>query len=95
MDTNFHAFVFISTIVVYIILRSYKKSEAEDKKTSNLIYVLLVPVILYGGHYYYYFNKNTSISQDLNKDSISQIKESPLDDLLSVPYPVSSDSLSI
>jgi hypothetical protein len=91
MDTNFHAFVFISTIVVYIILRSYKKSETEDKKTSNLIYVLLVPVILYGGHYY--FNKNPNTIP--NKDSISQIKESISDDLLTAPYPVSSDSLSI
>ena len=93
MDTNFHAFVFISTIVVYIILRSYKKSEAEYKKTSNLIYVLLVPVILYGGHYY--FNKPANIIVIQNKDSISQIKESLSDDLLSAPYPVSSDSLSI
>jgi hypothetical protein len=86
MDTNFHAFVFISTIVVYIILRSYKKSETEDKKTSNLIYVLLVPVILYGGHYYFN-NKNTI-------PIISQIKESMSDELLTTPYPVSSDSLN-
>jgi hypothetical protein len=93
MDTNFHAFVFISTIVVYIILRSYKKSNVEDKKASNLIYILLVPVILYSGQYY--FNKNTNITQNLNKYSISQIKESLSDDLLSAPYPVSSDSLSI
>ena len=93
MDTNFHAFVFISTIVVYIILRSYKKSESEDKKTSNLIYVLIVPVILYGGHYY--FNKNTNTIPTPTKDSISQIKESIPDDLLTAPYPVSSDSLSI
>jgi hypothetical protein len=39
MDTNFHAFVFISTIVFYIILRSYKKKEPEEKKTSNLKFI--------------------------------------------------------
>lgn len=91
MNTNFHAFVFISTIVVYIILRSYKKSEPEEKKTSNLIYVLLVPVILYSGHYY--FNKTSSqgtiIETPNTQSSVSE-------ELLTTPYPISSsDSLSI
>jgi hypothetical protein len=94
MNTNFHAFVFISTIVVYIVLRSYKKSEPESKKTSNLIYVLLVPIILYGGHYYYSNYYTPKIQTNIETPSI---KESVSEDLLTTPYPVSSssDSLSI
>jgi hypothetical protein len=88
MDTNFHAFVFIATIVFYIILRSYKKKEPEDKKHSNLIYVLLVPIILYTGNYFYQKNKQNVLSIQEQPQSISE-------DLLTTPYPVSSDSLSI
>jgi multisubunit Na+/H+ antiporter MnhB subunit len=91
MDTNFHAFVFIATIVFYIILRSYKKKEPEDKKTSNLIYVLLVPIILYTGNYFYQKNKQNTLSQE----QLPSIEHSISDDLLTAPYPVSSDSLSI
>lgn len=89
MDTNFHAFVFIATFVVYVILKSYKKTEPENKKTSNLIYVLFVPLILYGGHYYY--NRNTPIPNTITNSHNSSVSE----DLLTTPYPVSSDSLSI
>jgi hypothetical protein len=92
MDTNFHAFVFIATIVFYIILRSYKKKEPEDKKTSNLIYVLLVPIILYTGNYFYQKNKQNTLSI---QEQLPSIEHSISDDLLTAPYPVSSDSLSI
>lgn len=90
MDTNFHAFVFITTIVFYIVLRSYKKKEPEHKKTSNLIYVLAVPIILYGGHYYLYKDKPIAIKSDL-----TEITSHTSEDLLSIPYPISSDTSSI
>lgn len=87
MDTNFHTLVFIFTLVVYIILRSYKKLNTDDSKSSNLIYVLLVPVILYSGNYYFNITK-------LNKKDTLRVSGSMSEDLLSIPYPVSSDSLS-
>lgn len=93
MDANFHAFVFISTIVFYVILRSYKKKEPEHKKTSNLIYVLLVPVILYGGNYFLYKKDNIPLS--LNNNVPSSTSSSHSEDLLSIPYPISSDTSTI
>jgi hypothetical protein len=93
MDTNFHAFVFITTIVFYVVLRSYKKSEPETKKTSNLIYVLSVPIILYGGHYFLYKDKNTSTPTQIQH--LQDTEPSLSGDLLTTPYPISSDSSSI
>lgn len=93
MDTNFHAFVFITTIVFYIILRSYKKKEPEHKKTSNLIYVLAIPIILYGGHYFFYKDKDKSVT--LNNSQLTEISSHTSEDLLSIPYPVTSDSTTI
>lgn len=87
MNTNFHALVFISTIIVYIILRSYKKAEPDSKKTSNLIYVLLVPIILYGGHYYFTKQSNNIVIDEIPQNNISE-------DILTTPYPVSSDTSS-
>lgn len=93
MDTNFHAFVFITTIVFYVVLRSYKKSEPENKKTSNLIYVLSVPIVLYGGHYFLYKNKNTLTPTQIQNNQ--NIESSLSDDLLTTPYPISSDTSTI
>jgi multisubunit Na+/H+ antiporter MnhB subunit len=92
MNINFHAFVFTSTIIVYIILKSYKKSKPEYKKTSNLIYVLLVPVVLYSGNYY--FNKNIN-QQNILIETQSSINDAMSENLLTKPYPISSDSFSI
>lgn len=91
MDTNFHAFVFITTIVFYIILRSYKKKEPEHKKTSNLIYVLAIPVMLYGGHYFFYKDKQVIT----NDSQLTEISSHTSEDLLSIPYPVTSDTSTI
>jgi hypothetical protein len=98
MHTNFHAFVFISTIVVYIILRSYKKLEPKNKGSSNLIYVLLIPVILYGGQYYFNKSNTTNNNDILNNDILNDNilnNERVSSDILTTPYPVSSDSFSI
>ncbi len=84
INKNFHAFVIITTIVFYVILRSYKKPNNENKKPSNLIYVLLIPITLYGGNYLYNLSSNTTIT--------STPIQNLSDDLLSVPYPVSSNS---
>lgn len=91
MNTHFHAFVFGITLIVYIILRSYKKSNTDNHNTSNFIYVLLTPIILYGGHYYFYntsYNQTNIIEPSITQSSVSE-------NLLTTPYPVSSsDSLS-
>ena len=83
---NFHIFVIVATLAVYIILKSYKSNDNDESHKSNLIYVLLTPIILYSGNYF--LTKNTdSLSVD-NQSNSSSISE----ELLSIPYPVSSDS---
>ncbi len=90
MDGNFHAFVFITTIVVYIILRKSKMNDMTQKKSSNLIYVLSVPAILYGGYYFY----NKQNKSQLESTSISDIINDVLsnEELLSTPFPITSES---
>jgi hypothetical protein len=88
MEGNFHAFVFIMTLVAYVYFKNSKKEEKTPNKKSNLIYVLSVPIVLYTGFYFYKSkNNNTTI-----QDNISQSSIIDNDELLSIPYPVSSES---
>lgn len=82
---NFHIFVIVATLVVYIILKSYKTSDDNNSNKSNLIYVLLTPLILYSGNYF--LTKDTEVISN-NQSTNSSMSE----ELLSIPYPVSSDS---
>jgi hypothetical protein len=82
---NFHIFVIVATLAVYIILKSYKTSDDNNSNKSNLIYVLLTPLILYSGNYF--LTKDTGIISN-NPSTNSSISEV----LLSIPYPASSDS---
>jgi hypothetical protein len=82
---NFHIFVIVATLAVYIILKSYKTSDDNNSNKSNLIYVLLTPLILYSGNYF--LTKDTEVISN-NQSTNSSMSE----ELLSIPYPVSSDS---
>lgn len=85
---NFHVFVFISTIVFYIVMKIYKasiiKSQRKKKNNSNLIYILFVPALLYLTHFIF-LNPNNNINL-LKSRSFS-------DDLLTDPYPASNNSI--
>lgn len=90
MEGNFHAFVFIMTIAAYVYFKNSKKKEDKQKpKKSNLIYVLSVPIILYTGFYFYKSKQITPIPSNNSTPSHSYIDN---DDLLSIPYPISSES---
>lgn len=102
MDNNYHIFVVITTIIFYIFLSSKKKDANESN--SNIMYLLYVPAILYGGYYFFYStpkpeNLGSSVSSDVvpsvKEISIAPISQQmyvPSDDLLSDPYPSSSNS---
>ena len=85
---NFHVFVFISTIVFYIMMKMYKisiiKNQKKKKKNSNLIYILFAPALLYLTHFIF-LNPNNNINL-LKTRSFS-------DDLLTEPYPASNNSI--
>lgn len=85
---NFHVFVFISTIIFYIVMKIYKasiiKSQRKKKHNSNLIYILFVPALLYLTHFIF-LNPNNNINL-LKSRSFS-------DDLLTEPYPASNNSI--
>ena len=93
---NFHIFVIITTIVFYIILRTYKyqiqtESEKYSKTNkSNLIYVLFIPGMLYLTKFIF-IDKSQEIIETNTvlkiKPEMSQISS---DTLLSIPYPESS-----
>jgi len=91
MNTNFHAFVFISTFVCYIILRSYKK---HIESTHNLfMYVLFVPIILYGGYYFTQQQTTQSIPPQPSPITLPISPNTTIDsELLTAPYPLSSSN---
>ena len=89
-------FVIISTIIFYIILRSYKTAEEPNNKKSNkFMYLVLLPVILYTGEYFYSANKNVTPNLNINIDDTHNIIQDMSEDLLSAPYPASTISSSI
>ena len=103
MNNNYHIFVIITTIIVYIFLSSRKKNDDDDEDKSSIMYLLYVPAVLYGGYYFYYNPYNTKPSA-LTSHSDMYISLAPIsqpyidkpiyysDDLLSDPYPTSSNS---
>lgn len=80
---NFHVFVFIATIVFYIIMKMYKKTIEKQtnktKKSSNLMYILFVPFLLYLTHFMFLTPHKDQLYHQKNYS----------DDLLTEPYPVS------
>lgn len=76
MDTNFHIFVIITTIITYVLINSRKVKNGMNR---NYIYV---PFILYGGHYI--FNSSSSAVQtDSHHTTV-------IEELLSEPFPTST-----
>jgi hypothetical protein len=90
MEGNFHAFVFIMTIAAYVYFKNSKKDQDKQQpKKSNLIYVLSVPIILYTGFYFYKSKQQPAIISNNSSQPQSYIDN---EDLLSIPYPMSSES---
>lgn len=83
---NFHIFVFVSTVIYYIVMKMYKisieKQLKNRNKSSNLIFVLFVPALLYLTHFMYF-----TIKLNISKAN------SYSDDLLTAPYPESNNSI--
>lgn len=91
---NFHVFVLISTILYYIILRSYKGSiisnERETKSTktkSNFIYILFLPILLYIFYYFFIYKKESIVTSDTDNSTVIS------HNLMSAPYPDSISSI--
>lgn len=90
MEGNFHAFVFIMTIAAYVYFKNSKKEQdKQTPKKSNLIYVLSVPIILYTGFYFYKSKQQQTIISNNSSQAQSYVDN---EDLLSIPYPMSSES---
>lgn len=85
---NFHVFVLLSTLLYYLLLRSYKNSVIADKskirKKSNLIYLLFLPILMY--IFYYLFLKREQKSINITEQMSSE-------DLMSRPYPDTMSSI--
>jgi len=103
MDNNYHIFVVITTIIFYIFLSSKKKDTNETNTDTNIMYLLYVPAILYGGYYFFYTPKPENLGSSVSSDVVPSVKEIsiapiseqmyiPSDDLLSDPYPSSTNS---
>lgn len=82
MDTNFQIFVIISTIISYVLINS----KTDNKGNYNYIYT---PLILYSGYYLFNSTFNTSNISHYTSDVpvVSDVEE-----LLSIPFPVSTES---
>jgi len=96
---EFHIFVLVTTIVYYMMLKSFKKNiqskmtkklskrprrNKKRQQENNFIYVIFLPVMLYLGGYVLLYNTNHSMLTNLQVYN-------PLssDSLLSAPYPES------
>ena len=97
MDNNYHIFVIITTIISYIFLTSRKRDKNKDN--SNFIYLFYIPIILYGGFYFFYSPKSKDVKLDIksnisgtNVSHVSQPNNFYSEELLSDPYPTSSNS---
>lgn len=97
--TEFHIFVFISTVVYFILLKRYKNDiekniNSNNEPSSNLIYILFLPFILYSTQLLLksnFFKKgNTQINKTLPSQNYNTYKPPSSDGLLSAPYPASS-----
>lgn len=104
MDNNYHIFVVISTIIVYVFLSS-RKNENKYETNTSIMYILYVPIVLYGGYYFFNSPSTKLESVESSLDSVPSVKnisisklqvDNPVyysDNLLSDPYPSSSNSL--
>ena len=101
MDNNYHIFVIITTIIIYIFLTSRKRDKNKDN--SDFMYLFYVPIILYCGFYFFYSPKSKYIKSDIKSSDISGTNVSHVlhisqpnnfysEELLSDPYPTSSNS---
>lgn len=101
---NFHLFVFIATIIFYIIFKIHK-TQVQNNKSQNksfLIYVLFIPALLYFTQYYIFkptninaMNTNTinTNNMDININNAKpdiNLDNIDFDSLLTSPYPESS-----
>lgn len=64
---NFHVFVTVSTIIYYIVLKSFRGSLNPNKsrrkqKESKLAYVLFLPLVLYACYYLFIIPKTPTRS---------------------------------
>lgn len=88
---NFHVFVLSSTILFYVLLRSYRSSVESNnttkKRHSNLIYILFIPITLYVFYYFFVYREKAQ--------TMDVIVNSPISEgLMTIPYPNSSSNLS-
>lgn len=84
MDTNFHIFVIIATIIAYVLINSRKNENNENGSINfNFIYI---PLLLYTGHYIFYTNKSV-IAEFVNQEAPTDFEE-----LLSEPFPASTSA---
>jgi hypothetical protein len=97
IDLNFHVFVIILTIIIYIILK--KRTQSKKNSKFNIIYVLLVPIILYGGNYLLKgqiiksnFDADASLSDVSDVARISDASHMSHSSILKIPYPMSESS---
>jgi hypothetical protein len=80
MNVNYHIFVCISTIIVYVLINSKK----DNDQNHNYLYV---PLILYGGHYFFYPENSLKINSDINVPIQTDFEE-----LLVEPFPASTSA---
>jgi hypothetical protein len=99
---NFHLFVFMATIIFYIIFKMHK-TQVQNNKSQNksfLIYVLFIPALLYFTQYYIFkpMNVNTMNINTMNPNNMDinntngdiNLENIDFDSLLTSPYPESS-----
>lgn len=77
---NFHVFVGVSTIIYYIVLRSFRGSlnankPRRKKKESKLAYVMYLPLVLY--LCYYLFINNPPKTKIQRRTLSSSVDTSP------------------
>lgn len=103
---NFHLFVFIATIIFYIIFKIYKSQiqNTKNKNKSFLIYVLFIPALLYLTDFIFNITNTKSNIQlgggsnemfNTNTNNIIPVTDINMDNidfesLLTSPYPESS-----
>jgi len=100
MHINIHIFVFVASIIFYVLLYnliSYEKNRKQKK--LNLIYILFIPTILYICYYYYaenellfsFLNEPVNIATN-NMSSNMTSSMSSNTELMNTPFPSTSDS---
>lgn len=81
---NIHAFIGLSTLVFYVVLRMYKSS-IKRKQRNNMIYVFFLPLVMYTMHFMF-GNKETKYPSD----SVVEVRQKSDTRVLSMSYPESS-----